>query len=52
MVGGQTSLEIGLAAGPIAAFAGALYGAVSGFIGGWIDALMMRIVIDSRCPSR
>ncbi|MDH6135726.1 peptide/nickel transport system permease protein [Kitasatospora sp. MAA4] len=46
MVGGQTSLEIGLAAGSIAAIAGALYGAVSGFVGGWIDALMMR-VIDS-----
>ncbi|MFI9274950.1 ABC transporter permease [Kitasatospora sp. NPDC052896] len=46
MVGGQTSLEIGLAAGLIAAFAGALYGAVAGYLGGWLDALMMR-VIDS-----
>ncbi|MEV7936052.1 MULTISPECIES: ABC transporter permease [unclassified Kitasatospora] len=46
MVGGQTSLEIGLAAGLIAAVLGALYGAVAGYLGGWIDALMMR-VIDS-----
>ncbi|WP_327065289.1 ABC transporter permease [Kitasatospora sp. NBC_01250] len=46
MVGGQTSMEIGLAAGLIAAVAGALYGAIAGYLGGWIDALMMR-VIDS-----
>ncbi|WP_082345167.1 ABC transporter permease [Kitasatospora sp. MY 5-36] len=46
MAGGQTSLEIGLAAGLIAAVIGALYGAVAGYLGGWVDALMMR-VIDS-----
>ena len=44
MEGGQTSLEIGLAAGLIAAVVGALYGAIAGYVGGWIDALMMRII--------
>ncbi|MDH6115011.1 peptide/nickel transport system permease protein [Kitasatospora sp. MAP12-15] len=46
LAGGQTSLEIGLAAGLIAAVVGALYGAIAGYLGGWVDALMMR-VIDS-----
>jgi peptide/nickel transport system permease protein len=44
MYGGQTSLEIGLAAGIIATVIGMLWGAVSGFAGGWLDSVMMRVV--------
>ena len=44
MVGGQTSLEVGLAAAVVSVFVGTLYGAISGFAGGFVDALMMRIV--------
>ena len=44
MVGGQTSLEVGLAAAFVSVFVGTLYGAISGFVGGFVDALMMRIV--------
>ena len=44
MVGGQTSLEIGIAAALVATVFGVLWGAVAGFFGGWIDALLMRFV--------
>ena len=44
MVGGQTSLEVGLAAAIVSVFIGTLYGAISGFAGGFVDSLMMRIV--------
>ena len=44
MYGGQVSLEVGFAAAAIATIIGVLYGAISGFFGGWIDAVMMRIV--------
>jgi len=44
MVGGQTSLEIGIAAALIATVFGVLWGAISGFFGGWIDNLLMRFV--------
>ena len=44
MVGGQTSLEVGLAAAAVAVLIGTLYGAISGFVGGPVDAVMMRIV--------
>ncbi len=44
MVGGQSALEIGLAAAAIATVFGTLWGAVAGYLGGWVDALMMRIV--------
>jgi peptide/nickel transport system permease protein len=44
MVGGQTSLEVGLVAALIATTFGALWGALAGFFGGFIDALMMRFV--------
>ena len=44
MVGGQNSLEVGLAAAFVACLFGSIYGAVSGFAGGIIDAFMMRIV--------
>jgi peptide/nickel transport system permease protein len=44
MVGGQTSLEVGIAAAVVSVLVGTLYGAISGFAGGFVDALMMRIV--------
>jgi len=44
MLGGQTSLEIGLAAALVATGIGVLYGAVSGFAGGIVDGVMMRVV--------
>ena len=44
MVGGQVSLEVGLAAAFVSVLIGTLYGAISGFAGGFVDALMMRIV--------
>ena len=44
MIGGQTSLEVGIAAAIVAVVFGALYGAISGFAGGPLDSVMMRIV--------
>jgi peptide/nickel transport system permease protein len=44
MVGGQTSIEVGLASAIVSVFVGTLYGAISGFAGGIVDAIMMRIV--------
>lgn len=44
MVGGQTSLEVGVAAAALATLLGSLVGAIAGFFGGAIDALLMRIV--------
>ena len=44
MVGGQTSIEVGLAAAIVSVLVGTIYGAISGFAGGFVDALMMRIV--------
>jgi peptide/nickel transport system permease protein len=44
MVGGQTSLEVGVAAALVAVIFGTLYGAISGFIGGTVDAFLMRLV--------
>lgn len=44
MFGGQISLLVGLAAGLLATFIGTLWGSVAGYTGGWVDAVMMRIV--------
>ncbi len=44
MFGGRNSLIVGFAAAAVSVIWGVLYGAVSGFIGGWVDAVMMRIV--------
>ena len=44
MVGGQKSLEVGLAAAFVSCLFGSIYGAVSGFAGGIVDSIMMRIV--------
>lgn len=42
--GARTSLQIGLLSMLIAVFLGITVGAVAGFYGGWIDAVLMRIV--------
>jgi peptide/nickel transport system permease protein len=44
MIGGQISLEVGLAAAVIATALGTLWGAVAGYFGGITDAVMMRLV--------
>lgn len=44
MVGGQTSITIGLAAGILATLLGTVWGAVAGYLGGWVDVVMMRVV--------
>jgi peptide/nickel transport system permease protein len=44
MVGGQVSLEVGLAAAVLATVVGTLWGAVAGYFGGAVDAVMMRLV--------
>ena len=44
MLGGQTSIIVGLAAGLLATLVGTIWGAVAGFAGGWVDSAMMRVV--------
>jgi peptide/nickel transport system permease protein len=44
MVGGQSSIEIGLAVAIVATLFGVVYGAVSGFFGRALDAVLMRVV--------
>ncbi|MFG1754963.1 ABC transporter permease [Streptosporangium sandarakinum] len=44
MLGGQTSIVVGLAAGLLATVVGTVWGAIAGFAGGWADAVMMRVV--------
>jgi peptide/nickel transport system permease protein len=44
MLGGQSSLEVGFAAAIVAMVFGTFYGMISSMVGGWIDAIMMRIV--------
>jgi peptide/nickel transport system permease protein len=44
MVGGQISLEVGLAAAILATALGTLWGAVAGYFGGITDSVMMRLV--------
>jgi peptide/nickel transport system permease protein len=44
MVGGQISLEVGLAAAVLATVLGTLWGAIAGYFGGATDAVMMRLV--------
>ena len=44
MLGGQSTLEVGLAAALLATVMGTLWGALAGYIGGWVDGLMMRLV--------
>lgn len=44
LVGGQLSLAISVLAVALSATISTVYGAVAGFYGGWIDALLMRII--------
>jgi peptide/nickel transport system permease protein len=44
MVGGQSSLEVGIAVALVATFIGVVYGVISGFFGGFADAVLMRFV--------
>lgn len=44
MVGGQASLEVGVAAAVLATLFGTLWGALAGYAGGFVDAVMMRVV--------
>lgn len=44
MSGGQLSLEVGTAAGLLAALIGSAWGALAGYVGGPADAVMMRVV--------
>lgn len=44
MFGGQASLIVGFASALVATVVGVTFGAIAGFFGGWVDALMMRIV--------
>jgi peptide/nickel transport system permease protein len=44
MLAGQSSLEVGVAAALLASFIGSIWGGVAGYLGGWVDAVMMRIV--------
>jgi peptide/nickel transport system permease protein len=44
MLAGQSSLEVGVVAAILAGLFGSLWGATAGYIGGWVDAIMMRIV--------
>ncbi|MCL6092101.1 MAG: ABC transporter permease [Actinobacteria bacterium] len=44
MVGGQSSIEIGLAVAVVATCFGVVYGAVAGYFGKVVDAIMMRVV--------
>jgi len=44
MLGGQSTLEVGLAVAVISTAFGALWGAVAGYVGGAVDSILMRIV--------
>lgn len=44
LVGGRTSLAVGLAATVVSVLVGVAYGAVAGFYGGKVDDVMMRLV--------
>ncbi|WP_276938579.1 ABC transporter permease [Ferrimicrobium acidiphilum] len=44
MLGGQSTIELGLAVGVLASAFGLVWGTISGFVGGLVDSVMMRIV--------
>ncbi len=44
MVGGQSALEVGLAAALLSTVIGVAWGTIAGLVGGVVDAVMMRIV--------
>lgn len=44
MVGGQSSLLVGITAAVSSTVLGVVYGAVAGMLGGWVDVVLMRLV--------
>lgn len=44
MLGGQSTIELGLAVAVLSTGFGAAWGALSGYVGGFVDSLLMRIV--------
>ena len=44
MIGGQSSIEIGLAVAILATCTGVVYGAIAGYFGKIVDTVMMRVV--------
>jgi peptide/nickel transport system permease protein len=44
MLGGKSSLEVGLVVGLVSTVLGLVYGAVSGYFGGILDSVLMRLV--------
>ena len=44
LYGGRISLTVGLVATVISLLIGITYGMVAGYLGGWVDALMMRVL--------
>jgi peptide/nickel transport system permease protein len=44
MLGGQSCIEVGLAAAFLATMFGTLYGAFSGYVGGAVDSFLMRVI--------
>ena len=44
MLGGQASLQVGLASAFLATIFGSFWGAIAGYVGGVVDSIMMRIV--------
>jgi oligopeptide transport system permease protein len=44
LIGGQTSLLVGLVATLVSVLIGTCWGAVAGYYGGWIDEVLMRVV--------
>jgi ABC-type dipeptide/oligopeptide/nickel transport system permease subunit len=44
MLGGQSTIELGLAVAVLSTSFGALWGALAGYVGGFVDTVLMRIV--------
>jgi peptide/nickel transport system permease protein len=44
MLGGQSTLEVGLAAAVLSSIVGTAWGGIAGYVGGWVDSIMMRVV--------
>jgi peptide/nickel transport system permease protein len=44
MLAGQSSLEVAVASALLASLLGTAWGAIAGYFGGWLDAVMMRLV--------
>jgi ABC-type dipeptide/oligopeptide/nickel transport system permease subunit len=44
MLGGQSTLVVGLSVGVLSTLFGLVWGVIAGYVGGFIDSLMMRIV--------